>query len=68
MAPRVTAEPRRPLARPADVAEFLGKPEKTLADWRTRGIGPRYHRVGRDVRYRWDDVEEWLSGMASDAG
>ena len=34
---------------------------KTLADWRVRGVGPAYARVGRHVRYRPADVDEWLS-------
>jgi predicted DNA-binding transcriptional regulator AlpA len=57
---------RIPLATPNEVAEHLQKPAKTLAEWRSRGIGPRYLTVGRDVRYRWSDVEEWLATQASD--
>jgi predicted DNA-binding transcriptional regulator AlpA len=55
---------RTPLATPPEVAAYLGKPPKTLAEWRSRGIGPRYHVVGRDVRYQWADVDEWLAGQA----
>ena len=54
---------RTPLASPTEVAAYLSKPPKTLAEWRSRGIGPRYHVVGRDVRYRWADVDEWLAGQ-----
>ena len=57
-------EMREPLGSAADVADHLKIPEKTLAEWRSRGIGPRYLRVGRYVRYRWADVEEWLGGQA----
>jgi predicted DNA-binding transcriptional regulator AlpA len=32
----------------------------TLADWRHRGKGPRYIKVGQLVRYRRSDVESWL--------
>jgi Helix-turn-helix domain len=56
---------RAPLAKPVQVAGYLQKPEKTLAEWRYRGIGPRYLTIGRDVRYRWSDVEEWLAGQQS---
>lgn len=59
---------RTPLATPGEVADYLRKPPKTLAEWRYRGIGPRYHVVGRDVRYRWSDVEAWLAGQAAPAG
>jgi Helix-turn-helix domain len=58
------AEIREPLGSPADVADHLQIPEKTLAEWRHHGDGPRYLRVGRYVRYRWADVEEWLAGQA----
>lgn len=59
---------RTPLATPGEVASYLQKPEKTLAEWRYRGIGPRYLSVGRDVRYRWPDVEEWLAQQESGTG
>jgi len=49
------------LATPQEVADYLRKPVKTLAEWRYRGIGPAYHRSGRDVRYQWDDVTAWLA-------
>jgi predicted DNA-binding transcriptional regulator AlpA len=49
-----------PLPGPPEVAAHLGVPEKTLAEWRYKGTGPRYFRVGKHVRYRWLDVEKWL--------
>ena len=55
-----TARPQ-PLASSAEVAEVLGIPEKTLTEWRSRGLGPAYLKVGRYVRYRWSAVNEWLS-------
>ncbi len=56
---------RTPLAKPGEVADYLQKPEKTLAEWRSRGIGPRYIPVGRDVRYDWRDVDAWVAAQAS---
>jgi hypothetical protein len=57
--------PRVPLATEEELADFLAKPKGTLRNWRYRGIGPRWHRLeGGDVRYRWDDVEEWLGHQA----
>src|SRR5437763_68838 len=44
----------------AKVAEQLDVPEKTLADWRSRGLGPAYARIGRHVRYRPEDLERWV--------
>ncbi|HEY1701184.1 MAG TPA: helix-turn-helix domain-containing protein [Trebonia sp.] len=57
---------RTDLAKPAEVADYLGIPDHTLAQWRYRGIGPRYSRVGRHIRYRWSDVERWLDENATD--
>jgi Helix-turn-helix domain len=53
------------LATPDEVAAFLRKPPKTLAEWRSRGLGPSYFKVGRDVRYSWSAVHEWLANQAA---
>lgn len=45
----------------ADVADYLGVPVATIYAWRYRRQGPPGFRVGRHVRYRWIDVEEWIS-------
>lgn len=55
------ASDRRPLATPTQLSEFLGIPEKTLEDWRSKQTGPEFIRVGRHVRYRWSAVEKWLT-------
>ena len=47
----------------ADLAEYLGVPEKTLQSWRWRGSGPPYRHVGRHVRYRPQDVREWVESL-----
>lgn len=52
---------------PAEVGEELQIPEATLAQWRHRGIGPRYFRVGRHVRYRRSEVLAWFEARACDA-
>ena len=43
-----------------EVALRLDIPKKTLYGWRYRGIGPRGHKVGKHLRYRWSDVLAWL--------
>jgi excisionase family DNA binding protein len=53
-------EGREPLLTPVDVAEELGVPVSTLANWRYQGLGPRYLRIGRHVRYQAADVDKWL--------
>ena len=51
---------RDKLLTAADLSEHLGVPEKTLADWRSRGIGPAYVRLGRHCRYRAEDVAVYI--------
>lgn len=38
---------------------------RTLAKWRTNGRGPCYVRLGHAVRYRTQDVEEWVESKVS---
>lgn len=41
------------------LAQRLSLPEKTPAEWATKGTGPPYARFGKHVRYRLADVIEW---------
>lgn len=43
-----------------ELAELLGLNEMTLYNWRREGKGPPYIRVGRRIRYKRADVDEWL--------
>jgi predicted DNA-binding transcriptional regulator AlpA len=63
----ITLKPQ-PLGSSAEVAEVLGIPEKTLREWRSRGIGPEYLKVGRYVRYRWSAVNAWLDTRRAGKG
>lgn len=49
------------LLLPATVAVLLALTTKTLEQWRWRGIGPRFLKLGRLVRYRRSDVDAWLA-------
>jgi excisionase family DNA binding protein len=51
------------LLAPDELAELLGYPVKTLAEWRSNGDGPPYVRLGRHVRYRPEDVETWIAAQ-----
>lgn len=52
------------LTRP-EVGERLKVPVKTLAQWATRGEGPKYVRFGRHCRYRLSDLIDWESQQAT---
>jgi excisionase family DNA binding protein len=49
-----------------ELAERLGLPAKTLAQWAAKGTGPIYARMGRHVRYRLSDVLEWEAARVED--
>jgi excisionase family DNA binding protein len=55
---------RSPLASADEVAKYLGVPVNTIYQWRHKGIGPAGLRVGRYVRFRWEDVEAWVDAQA----
>ncbi len=40
-------------------AAILGLQPQTMAVWRMKGIGPRYFRSGRMIRYLLEDVFEY---------
>lgn len=49
-----------------DLSARLCVPEKTPAEWATKGTGPRYARFGRHVRYRLSDVIAWENQQYAD--
>jgi len=51
---------QRQLLTTEQAAEFLNRPVRTLEDWRYRGGGPPFVKMGRAVRYRPSDLEEWV--------
>lgn len=50
-------------ATPAEAAAHLRRSVKTLRNWRSMGIGPRWNGEGHGVRYRWADLEVWLEAQ-----
>ena len=41
-------------------AEILGLAVQTLRNWRSQRRGPVYVKLGRSVRYRPEDLEEYI--------
>ena len=48
-------------------AEELDHDVRTLRDWRRRGKGPPFTRIGRRVFYRKSAVVEWLLASEREA-
>ena len=42
-----------------EVATRLGVSRFTVRSWRLKGVGPRFLKMGRAVRYRPQDVDEY---------
>ena len=70
MPPTITPTPQpAPTLAPGDLladreaAAILGISVQTLANWRWRGEGPRFRKIGkRMVRYARADLEAFIEG------
>jgi predicted DNA-binding transcriptional regulator AlpA len=49
-----------PLLTEKQAAAYLNMAVKTLQNWRWRGVGPRYVKIGDLVRYRKADLDEFV--------
>jgi excisionase family DNA binding protein len=54
-----------PLIPTSEAADILGLQPNTLEKWRLSGEGPTFVRVGRSIRYRRQDLAEWINGRRS---
>ena len=51
-----------------DAGKYLGGErapvsERTLQRWRLEGVGPKFLKLGRLVRYRKSDLDRWVDGQ-----
>jgi excisionase family DNA binding protein len=49
---------------PQELADYLHIPLQTIYQWRTRQYGPPGVRIGKHVRYRKTDVEQWVNALS----
>ncbi|MGV3518777.1 helix-turn-helix transcriptional regulator [Luteitalea sp.] len=54
-----TPSSRRLTLTDVEVAARLGVSRFTVRSWRLKGLGPRFLKMGRAVRYRSEDVGEY---------
>jgi excisionase family DNA binding protein len=45
----------------SECAELLRLSERTLERLRVSGLGPKFVRCGRSIRYRVADLEAWIA-------
>ena len=48
-----------------DELKLIGDREK-LTQWRHKGIGPAYYRLGRKIMYRGSDLNNWAESNRVD--
>ena len=44
---------------PEEFANLIGVEVDTVNDWRYKGIGPAFHKLGKVVRYHPIDIRTW---------
>lgn len=54
--------PPRPVLNEKEASQYTGFSVRTLQDWRFRGVGPSYIKIGRSVRYRLSELDAFLVG------
>jgi len=47
--------------------DLIGDRDK-LAQWRHKGTGPAFYRLGRKIVYRGDDLNAWAEASRVDSG
>jgi excisionase family DNA binding protein len=49
-----------------DVSEYLAVPVHTVYGWRKSGTGPPARRLGKRLRYRPEDVRDWVASLSTE--
>lgn len=50
-----------------EVGRIIGVAEITLRKWRMGGFGPRFIKLGSNVRYRLSDIDAWLDKRVTES-
>ena len=57
---------QRHLLNTPEAAEYLDLQPCTLETWRSRGGGPKFLKLGRAVRYRLTDLDDFIESRLRD--
>jgi predicted DNA-binding transcriptional regulator AlpA len=49
-----------------DVSAYLNIPVDSLYQWRSEGHGPPGRRMGKRLRYRPQDVRDWVASLSTE--
>lgn len=61
------AAPRKEYLTVEEAAQFIGVSKVLLDEWRSRGGGPAYHKIGRRVVYSIADLRAFASASRVEA-
>ena len=51
---------------PKELAKYLGVATHTLSTYRMCGTGPKYIKLGRVIRYKFNDVLDWIDEKSAE--
>jgi predicted DNA-binding transcriptional regulator AlpA len=51
------------LLKESEVFQLLNIGESTGQQWRLKGLGPRFIKIGKSVRYRESDVKSYIESL-----
>ena len=51
-----------------EVQELYGISAQTLANWSSKKVGPKYHKVGGAVRYKVEDLDKFMESKRIKTG
>tara|TARA_R110001583_G_scaffold100858_1_gene247116 strand:+ start:2272 stop:2499 length:228 start_codon:yes stop_codon:yes gene_type:complete len=57
---------KKRLLKTAEAAHLLGLVPGTLINWRSKGLGPDYVKLGRVVRYRVESLNDYVEKKEKD--
>ena len=49
------------MLRTTEAAGYIGLKKSTLEAWRVRGDGPQFLKLGKAVRYRKEDLDDFVN-------
>ena len=61
---------RRPMADIGQISDYTGTPQETIYYQRSQGVGlgALAIKIGRHLRWRWEDVDRWLDEQQASRG
>lgn len=59
-------EQDKELLTPLELAVRLRVSEYTLRNWRLKGFGPPWAKLGKAIRYRLEDIRSWEKARVKD--